>query len=70
MRVYLQKKGVIKYNDTGDSVKTTGSGGFTKSLTKSSGKYRLYFASEYLSDNTLPKFNINGTVTKYIFLLS
>lgn len=64
MTVMLQKKGTIKYNDTGDSVKTYGSGGFRRSYTKSSGTYRLYFSSTVLPDETMPSFNINGTVTK------
>lgn len=64
MTVKLQKKGTIKYNDTGDSVKTYGSGGFRKSYTKSSGTYRLYFSSTALSDGIIPSFSINGTVKK------
>ncbi len=64
MTVILQKKGVIFYSDTGDSVKTYSSGGFIRSYTKSSGKYRLYFSSTVLSDNTIPSFDIIGTVTK------
>lgn len=64
MTVKLQKKGTIFYSDTGDSVKTYGSGGFIKSYTKSSGTYRLYFSSTVLSDNTTPSFNIDGIVTK------
>lgn len=62
MKVSLQKKGTIFYSDTGDSVTTYGSGGFKRSYTKSSGTYRLYFASIPLADETWPAYDINGTV--------
>lgn len=64
MTVKLQRKGTVVYSDTGDSVKTYGSGGFKKSYTKSSGTYRLYFSSTALSESEIPSFNISGTVKR------
>lgn len=62
MEVSLQKKGTIFYSNTGDSVTTYGSGGFTRSYTKSAGTYRLYFSSIPLADETWPAYDINGTI--------
>ena len=62
--VNLQKKGTLKYSNTGDTKTCKGGVGFKKSYTKSKGTYRLYFSSHQYADQITPKFDISGTVTK------
>ena len=64
MTVSLQKKSGLFYNDTGDSMTHYGSTRGSKTMTKSSGTYRLYFEANEISSSCWPAFDITGSVTK------
>ena len=64
MTVSLQKKGLLVYSDTGDEFTLYGSNSTVKTWNKAKGTYRLWFASNALSDETWPSYDIEGKVTK------
>lgn len=64
MTVSLQKKGGLVYNNTGDTLVGYGDFSSRKTMTKSSGTYRLYFEANEISSTLWPAFDINGTITK------
>lgn len=64
MTVSLQKKSGLFYNDTGDRMINYGSTSDRKTMTKSSGTYRLYFEANEISSTLWPAFDISGSVTR------
>lgn len=64
LTVNLMRKGTIFWSNTGDSITTTGIQNKSATWTKSSGKYKLHFSTQALSETWWPGVNVNGTITK------
>ncbi len=64
LQIALLKKGTFSYAATGDEVYMTGLGAKNTAWTKSSGTYRLHFATKALSETWWPGADIEGRIYK------